>query len=1383
MSMLRDRKDGFTIPLDLPDVLEDEFVAMGGELRPSPDNPITPADVLDVNAACSSIGVGFEGLVDRLEQLRTNTVQDDRSNATRLPGCEKKLRPVTRRLVEGYRDADENVKRLINRRILEDVSGDALRRSHALPIITADQIIDIDSARATAQPYGLCDNRDEKSPDRSEAEALARKLESLRVIVNESQAGCPAVLFRNCTRLDPNTLLLIDHYSQLGKNGQRAAVNRLIIDQVFGEAIAHYRDIRLAELYAQLHKRKVEDARTALCISGGGIRSATFGLGVLQGLARRGLLKHFDYLSTVSGGGYIGSWLSSWARRHPNGIHGVEQDLARTTWTAEETERPTQIDKGFVHASQPDTPPPPIPPSDRPKLEPEAAPIRHLRKYSNYLTPRVGILSGDTWAFAALYLRNLIINLIVLVPIIALALALPRALAWLVGFVEITKTSLIGSAFIADVSVLVLFWYLGAARPVGHGSDASATVRFLARMSARTRFVLFSGLPAAGLALGMTLFSAKWTWLRDRGALTPFDIRAAIAAAVIAVIFMTVVPWSVYAWRLRRERKVSLEPLGERPQRLKRMAREALAAVFALICGIVLSWFFAVKVFDESGKALPEIDGVSPFLLAAQSVISPRLVFIWIAPAVVAFILFLQATAFVAASGKWNEDYDREWWGRIGGWLLAGGVAWIVLAGISILGPLAIYRAPTIITALGGISGLVAITLGRSAKSKAMPEAGQGRSRSDKLLLVTVPLFSVFLLASISWLTTFIIQKVDETRRPPDRRIEAQLQSVVTAPVRSVPFSKGYRESLRTNPQQYASVEMLAAFAHLRTIEKTRPIELGLIFSIAFLAFLASVPVGANRFSMHSLYRNRLIRAYLGACRYDRNPDPITGFDRYDNLPMCWLRTERLWYSNFRNFDRFIDDLRKALLGLQPKVELSAKLAKLLLENTRKLLVDTADRERLEREVKSGKAESGQPNDAPDSQRDIGDVVLQDLNRILSVENLCGSVAQPASVDDRIRNRRCFDDAYRATGWVDAMPLLRRNERVKENQVSARPPLHIVNAALNLVSGASLEWQQRRAESFTVSPLHAGSAFLGYRDSREYGDDREGISLGTAVAISGAAASPNQGYHSSPALAFLMTLFNVRLGWWLGNPGVGGNKTYNAANPRNGVILLGREMISATDDEYEWVYLSDGGHFENLGIYEMVLRRCRFIVAIDSGCDPKCTFDDLGNVIRKVRTDFGIPITFGEMAMPTRDEDESGNYVALGTIHYDAVDGTCEDGTLVYIKPGYYRDDVSLPKDVVNYGKEWTDFPHQSTADQWFTESQFESYRMLGQHVIDQICGRPAEYKSVADFIAAVRGKVGPGAQRSAYVPVLAEQVRYSGTKGAWKAVVLPRSSPYIVGS
>src|SRR6185503_14692943 len=131
--------------------------------------------------------------------------------------------------------------------------------------------------------------------------------------------------------------------------------------------------------------------RSALCLSGGGVRSATFNLGILQGLARHGLLDKFDYLSTVSGGGFVGGWLSAWIRRA--GLQSVIKSLSE----------------------QPESP-----------LAPDPPEVEHLRVYSNYLSPRPGLLSADTWTLVATVARNLILNWLVFVPVFLAMLLLPR---------------------------------------------------------------------------------------------------------------------------------------------------------------------------------------------------------------------------------------------------------------------------------------------------------------------------------------------------------------------------------------------------------------------------------------------------------------------------------------------------------------------------------------------------------------------------------------------------------------------------------------------------------------------------------------------------------------------------------------------------------------------------------------------------------------------------------------------------------------------------------------------------------------------------------------------------------------------------------------------
>jgi len=168
--------------------------------------------------------------------------------------------------------------------------------------------------------------------------------------------------------------------------------------------------------------------------------------------------------------------------------------------------------------------------------------------------------------------------------------------------------------------------------------------------------------------------------------------------------------------------------------------------------------------------------------------------------------------------------------------------------------------------------------------------------------------------------------------------------------------------------------------------------------------------------------------------------------------------------------------------------------------------------------------------------------------------------------------------------------------------------------------------------------------------------------------------------------------------------------------------------------------LSDGGHFENLGLYEMVRRRCRFIVVIDAGCDPNYAFEDLGNAVRKIYIDLGIRVQFddlqtlrnrpSEKAMrreSTNTTDEPRKrmpYYAIGTIEYKGTDDSepgCENGYILYIKPAYHGTEGAR---IRSYATAHLAFPHESTADQWFTESQFESYRSLGLDIANDILSR-----------------------------------------------------------
>ena len=193
----------------------------------------------------------------------------------------------------------------------------------------------------------------------------------------------------------------------------------------------------------------------------------------------------------------------------------------------------------------------------------------------------------------------------------------------------------------------------------------------------------------------------------------------------------------------------------------------------------------------------------------------------------------------------------------------------------------------------------------------------------------------------------------------------------------------------------------------------------------------------------------------------------------------------------------------------------------------------------------------------------------------------------------------------------------------------------------------------------------------------------------------------------------LLSLFNLRLGWWLGNPGGSG---YGSEGPVPGLFPALAELAGQTTDKRRWIYMSDGGHFENLGVYEMVRRGCRRIVVSDAGCDPGSAFEDLGNATRKVYIDMGVSIEFKTLDIPARQNPaEPGFYCALGNIRYP--DGT--PGWLLYIKPGYRG---AKPAHVRSYANANATFPHESTAEQWFTESQFEAYRALGAYITELVC-------------------------------------------------------------
>jgi hypothetical protein len=868
------------------------------------------------------------------------------------------------------------------------------------------------------------------------------------------------------------------------------------------------------DLFARLHARK----RSALCFSGGGIRSATFGLGILQGLAmvsraddcvRPKLLGDFDYLSTVSGGGYLGAWFSAWATR----LSRQGEVRLKDCEAQDSSDGPAEVIARL--ARSPDS-----------TFEPEPQPVRHLREYTNYLVPRSGLFSGDTWALVGTVIRNILLNWLVLLPLLAAVILAPALAAQLAQLAP------------SDIAPTTLWLLLGTG--IAFGSMATAYIGYdlpnagNGRLESKT-FMLGSLAPLSLSAIQLNVFwallpigsaSAPWCDFIGRGKSGLTVLHFGLFGAVMHGLGMFL---GILIATVR----------FNRPPRLIGVVATVAAALTGLIGGPIGLAAAQLSSYDRS---------TGPLLY-------PRL-YVALAFPILMGVFFVIGTLLVGVTSYITEDEDREWWARAGGLYLLIALGWFVFAIVVLYAAESLswldIKLKAAVMAATAATGWSVAHLGGSSKTSAgrresadqmsqEKETSPVKELGAKLLL---PLFLVLLIMVLAIANRFFLNLID--------CLPVWIPSLwpdVLAPVGN-------------------------ATAH----------GIWLIILYLIVCLTASWFINVNKFSLHGMYRQRLIRAYLGASNADRDPNRFTGFDQNDNISMGALTRYK--------------------------------------------------------------------------------------------------------------------------------------------------PLHIVNIALNLVHGSDLAWQQRKAASYTSSRLHTGSCRIGYRTSKFYGGrykdtpKKTPISLGTAITISGAAASPNMGYHSSPLLTLVMTLFNARLGWWLGNPKTPAD-IWKLPGPRFGIVPFIDELLGLTDDKNKWIYLSDGGHFENLGIYEMVLRRCSLIVVSDAGADPAYGYEDLANAVRKIRIDMGIPIEFDQPRLPmspTREPDTrfSGNHCAIGRIHYGAVDPGAEPGMIIYIKASMNGNE---PPDVKNYSSLDPTFPHQSTADQFFDESQFESYRRLGLHVIEEICG------------------------------------------------------------
>ena len=925
-------------------------------------------------------------------------------------------------------------------------------------------------------------------------------------------------------------------------------------------------------------KRAFDRNLVGVALSGGGIRSATFNLGVLQGLAARGWLPAVDYLSTVSGGGYIGAWLLAWIKRRGS-ITSVQQSLRGYGSCA--------VD-GSLQATTRN----PDPGSEH------VRPIRLLREYSNYLAPRFSAVSADTWTIVSIWMRNTVVNLLVLMMFLMATLIAPRLLG--IAFDEIgLMTSMVGLvAFLGLASVLIGFNLRSFDDPFVALRSDEAAIPFAPRVRPSERgdtpFVVIATIAVPGLLAVFFAMSALWRYTAtlERPEDIPmlqsriFQWTAAVLAIGLAVTAAIGRMWL----------KPSVGQHRSQQSWPDRIANHGLGFILSTLWGIIAALVGAVLVKELADHLLP--------LLFADSYRGTWLA-IGFGPLVLIAVIMLVLVILLGLEGLAAPDERREWWSRLGAWLGLIGGTWAVMTAVSFLGPYAVASAGIYAGTLGvgwGAFTALGASLASSGQSNGI-NLPFDRNRLYSAVITTAPyLFVAGFLVCVAVVAHAALYLLNEHAA---LGIFGQNFTSMTP----LPFSL----------RRYADIYWSVVEPHTMT-------PAWLCGGLALLAYMLARRADVNEFSLHHFYKNRLVRAYLGASRsrIHRRPNSFTGFDMDDDI--------KLW--RFTTQDPPIPD------------------------------------------------------------------------------------------DERTDCRAAFAGPY-----------------------------PIVNATMNMTAGDELAWQERKGQSFVFTPLYCGFDFatkqtivsekvaaqFAYRPTRffAYGVHRRpalvdtSISIGTAIAISGAAANPNAGHHTSPAVAFLLTIFNARLGWWIGNPMLG---SWTRPSPPVGLFYLLSELFGFSGVKRTYVNLSYGGHFDNMGLYELVRRRCRYIIVCDAEQDDRYSFNGIAGAIRKCRVDFGVVIELSTLSIVPKKGNQSSAHVAIGSIHYP--DQEC--GTLVYLKASLTGDE---PSDVMEYRNRHPEFPHQATADQFFDESQFESYRALGQHIADHTFGQwpaGAELASADDHTAAV---------------------------------------------
>ena len=974
-------------------------------------------------------------------------------------------------------------------------------------------------------------------------------------------------------------------------------------------------------------KRKRPPAEIGLALSGGGIRSATFALGVIQALAKDGEFKKIDVLSTVSGGGYTGSLISRlFTRREVKSANDVEQAIQ-----AADGERNA---KGGIGAG---------------------AVLRWLRENGQHLAPNG---SGDLLLAGAIMLRNwlsihVVLATLVLTAFVAMQLVRNGLHDWLSG----------------EIRPAALACFAGAG-PNVPASTAELEARLTCYLPLGESHLWWSPwllLPLLILVVAVVPLGWAYWLVADYGRKS-FDRLQWVLHPLWGFVFIVIVALTIADIGLFPDFH-SLLPESE-TSLLRMPARVVL--VSAAMTLVILAYVFVWSLFQSKDDTRD--DSKRRRLLSSG----------WKVVLVVFGVTF--GCAMLDTLGQTAYVMWRDPAFSLGGWF------------VSMLGGL--------VTAAAGARQIAAYFPGKAGATRIRP------SLNVVAMIGAVLLFTVTLTA-LNALSHGIAWGFKYPYHVPEKLV-----------TRSVPtdVSLNLTEACSVNSSACSDSDRLRRVP-CKSCAEPGERDFGLVAVIFVFLLVLSLLFGIswpflNNSTLLPFYTARLTRAYLGASNPRRiAPLPIADPNQMDGVKNCsppvavtevqegddmWIE-EQWWSSDAKVNDTFLKGAPLHLVNVTINETLSGV-------------------SRVQRNDRRG----------------------------------VGMAVGPAGISAGIRHHVVFRD-YRPEKDKPPGKGRRRARIFPDKQI----------------------WVTCKGSCTCCRPFR----MFAYESSSD-GDEQEvwytgrSLTLGQWTGISGAAFSTGLGSRTSLGLSLIAGFFNVRLGlWW--NSGLKLSGRGRAVTKRSRLFerfltrlfpvqsfLVGEFLSRFPGVARQWWYLSDGGHFENTGAYELIRRRLPLIVIVDAGADPDYTYDDLANLIRKARLDFGAEIEFldhealrtlrtaederymaslahfGSLEMLRRgpwDEEpvpstradrqarqpvfgppdrprRSLAHAALAWVRY--VDEPDRKSLIVYLKPTLVGDE---PPDITSYHVAHPNFPQQTTADQFFDEAQWESYRKLGQFIAGRV--------------------------------------------------------------